>query len=486
MPPKINPNEIQWDAAPSINAGDVQWDNAPSQPEPMTDREAWESSLPVRILRGFEAPAITLMKMIGPDSIKKQLAEIDQLRESGMKKQGNEGFDWGGLVGGLGSGLAVGGPLGKAATAALGPVAGGAATGAAMSAAQPLPGDNELSMDKLKQAGVGGAMGAAFPLAAKAVKGFMGSNQLNPTQQATLREGQQAGYTVPPSMVNPSGLNNTLESIAGKAAVKQEAAFRNQKITNELTAKALGLPKDQPITPGALDTVRAKANQVYDEVANLSPTAKTALRELRDARHKTNLNFTHYQRSADPSALEKADYQKGLAKLFEQELEQEAVKYGKPGLVQALGKSRTTIAKSYEVERALSEADSNVSAPILGRAFDKKGGKAITGELATIGKMREAFDPVMREGAKVPVAGVSGTDAAASAILGTLGYGAGGPAGLAAAALPLARPIARKMALSPTYQKYLAEGMSPQTAALMDALARKAGTMGAVGVGQAQ
>ena len=59
-------------------------------PEPMTDREAWESSMPVRAIRGLEGPAITLLKMVGPESIKGQLAEIDKLRESGMKKRGNE------------------------------------------------------------------------------------------------------------------------------------------------------------------------------------------------------------------------------------------------------------------------------------------------------------------------------------------------------------------------------------------------------------
>lgn len=141
------------------------------QPEPMTDREAWESSLPVRVLRGVEAPAITLMKMVGPDSIKKQLAEIDALRESGMKKRGNEGFDWGGLAGSLGSGVAIGGPLTKAATAVLGPVMGGATSGAAMSMAQPLPGDNELSTDKLAQGATGAVVGGAIPAIAKAMMG---------------------------------------------------------------------------------------------------------------------------------------------------------------------------------------------------------------------------------------------------------------------------------------------------------------------------
>lgn len=461
---------------------------AAPQPEPMTDRERFESSMPVRFLRGVEGPAISIMKMIGPESMKAQLAEIDQLRESGLKKRGEEGFDWAGLLGSLAPGTAIAKGVTKALPAAktlagkmgVGAVAAGAAGGG-----QPLPGDNELSGDKVQQVLTSAAVGGAIPAVTHGIKSFIGTNQLNPTQAATLKQGQQAGYVVPPSTANPSGLNNTLESVAGKAAVGQEAAARNQKITNALTARALGLPKGTPITPSTLKTVRDTAGQVYDEVEKLSPVAKTALKELRDARHKTSLHFDHYFRSADPSALEKAEYHKGLAVLFEQEIESEAMKAGKTKLVKALTDARKTIAKSYDVERALNEADSNVSAPTIGRLFDKKGGKAVTGDLSTVGKMAEAFPSVMREGSKVPTAGVSGTDAAASAILGTLGYGAGGPPGLAAAALPLARPIARNLVLSPTYQKYLAEGMSPQMAALLDAMTTKAVGAGGTTAGRA-
>ncbi|MGL5935840.1 MAG: hypothetical protein ACRCZI_09485, partial [Cetobacterium sp.] len=372
------------------------------------------------------------------------------------------------------------------ATSLLGKMGVGATVGAATSGAQPLPGDNEVSTDKLKQMAGGAVVGGVIPAITQGVKSFFGTNRLNQTQMATLKEGQAAGYTVPPSMVNPSGLNNTVESVAGKAAVGQDAAARNQKITNAMTAKALGLPADQPITPGALKSVRDGADQAYEEVDKLSSTAQTALMELRDARHKTNLNFKHYFKSADPDALDKAEYHKGLSQLFEQEIENEANNAGKPQLVKALKDARVKIAKTYDIEKALSEADSNVSAPTLGRLFDSKGGKAVTGEIATVGKMAEAFPSVMREGAKVPQAGVSGTDAAASAILGTLGYGAAGPAGTVAAAMPLLRPVARKMVLSPTYQKYLAEGIPARYIPIIDAMTQQASGAAGTTVGRNQ
>lgn len=139
-------------------------------PEPMTDREAWESSMPVRALRGIEGPAITLLKMVGPDSIKKQLAEIDQLRESGMKKRGNEGFDWAGMMGSLIPGAAIGGGVAKAMGSAPAVIK-GIASGAATSAAQPLrDGQDELSSEKVNQAIFGGAVGGAIPLVGEGVK----------------------------------------------------------------------------------------------------------------------------------------------------------------------------------------------------------------------------------------------------------------------------------------------------------------------------
>lgn len=410
--------------------------------------------------------------------IDSKLKDLDASKKRGMASYGHdpESMDWWGLAGALLPGAAITKGVASALPSAAGAVTKGMAAGAATAGTQPLhDGQDEFFAEKAKQTGIGALFGGATAAIGKGLEKFIGRNQLNPTQAATLEEGKAAGYVTPPSSVNPSGLNNTLESIAGKAAVGQEAAAKNQKITNIMTAKALGLPTDQPVTPSALKSVRDAAGQVYEEVEQLSPTAKAALRELKDARHKTSLHFDHYFKSKDPAALEKAEYHKGLTELFEQELEGEAGKAGRAKLVKELADARMKIAKTYDVERALGEADSNVSAPILGRAFDKKGGKAVTGELATIGKMAEAFPAVMREGAKIPTAGVSGTDAAASAILGTLGYGAGGPPGMAAAALPLLRPIARHAVLSPFYQKHLAGGIPERYLPLVEAMMEQAG-----------
>ena len=137
--------------------------------------------MPVRAIRGLEGPAITLLKMVGPESIKGQLAEIDKLRESGMKKRGNEGFDWAGLVGSL----VPGGAIAKGVTGALptaaslaGKMGIGATVGAATSAAQPLPnGQDELSLDKLKQVGAGAVVGGAIPAVVQAAQALKAAGE---------------------------------------------------------------------------------------------------------------------------------------------------------------------------------------------------------------------------------------------------------------------------------------------------------------------
>ncbi len=141
-------------------------------------------------------------------------------------------------------------------------------------------------------------------------------------------------------------------------------------------------------------------------------------------------------------------------------------------------------AKSYDIERALNLGDSTVSAPIIGRQLDKTGTAGKSGALSIIGKMAEAFPSVMREGGRVPSPGVSGTDAAMSAMLGVGGGAAAGPAGILAAGLPLLRSPARNLVLSPAYQKF-ATSDPTKFQAIIDALAQQGAGAAGTSVGRA-
>lgn len=276
----------------------------------------------------------------------------------------------------------------------------------------------------------------------------------NEVRDKTLADAKAAGYVVSPSEVNPSAVNKILESVAGKAATKQEASNRNQAVTSELAAQELGFPKGTAITEGKLDAYRDKVAAPYREVAALSPRAEVALEQLKDTRFEANAYAKHYAVSADPKSLANEKALRAKADALETQIEKIAIKAGRPDLVDDLRAARTQIAKSYDIERALNVGDAGVSAPALGRALDK--GKPLSGGLETAGRFAEAFPSVAREGAKVPAPGVSKVAAALSAVLGVGGMAAMGPAGVAAAALPLASGPTRSLILSKPYQSLMA------------------------------
>lgn len=94
------------------------------------------------------------------------------------------------------------------------------------------------------------------------------------TKSAPLVAARQAGYVVPPSDALGKGGavglgSRALEGLAGSAKLKTDASIRNQQVTNDLAAQALGLPKGTLLTPDILDSVRAPAEAVYQKMASL-------------------------------------------------------------------------------------------------------------------------------------------------------------------------------------------------------------------------
>ena len=298
------------------------------------------------------------------------------------------------------------------------------------------------------------AVSVATPLAARTMTGSSANKATlaNPVKTQTIRDAQAAGYVIPPSAVKPSFTTNKLESVGGKAAVKQEAAVRNQEVTNKLAAKAIGLPETEPITPSAVLSVRTEANKVYERVADLSPRAKSALDRLKEERLNASDGWMEYARTRRADARRAAVSSDAKVGQLERVIAKEATKAGEPGLTAELSRARTLIAKTYNVEDAMNIGSGNVDAGYIGRMLDR--GAPLTGELKVIGKFAQAFPAITREG--VTSAGVSGTEAGMAAMLGTGGYAAaGGPVGLAAAGLPLLRSPARSALLSGAYQRRL-------------------------------
>lgn len=276
------------------------------------------------------------------------------------------------------------------------------------------------------------------------------AREQNAVRDETLKMAKEEGYVVPKSAVDPSFVNNRLESIAGKAAIGQQAAVKNQQVTNAIARREAGLAPNQAISEEALAAASQKASAPYREVAAISKSAAADLEALKQTRADANAYYKHYNVSADPASLVKAREASAQAATLEKQIEQAAISAGKPSLVLDLKKARQQIAKINDVERALNVATGDVSASILGRALDK--GKPLTGGLETAGRFAQAFPSYAREGAAVPTPGVSKSEALASMILGLGGHAALGPMGWALAGAPLASGPIRSGLLSQPYQ----------------------------------
>lgn len=379
----------------------------------------------------------------------------------------------GGVAGNVGGNVVTMAPL--AVVPGANTVAAAGALGLTAAALQP----TETTGERLKNMGVGFGLGAgtqflgnmaASNLQARAQAKNAAADAAesrNAVRDRTLKAAQDEGFVVPPSAVKQSGLVRRLESVAGKAAIGQEAAVRNQAVTNKLAARELGIPENTPITEDVLNAFRDRIAAPYREVAGLAGDQRTygglrvgdqvisdtrqvsrnvgkdLLGELKDARFEANAQWKFYDRSADPNALKAAEAASARAAEIETTLEGIAQAAGKPELVQQLRDARTAIAKSFDIERALNDATGDVSARVLSKR------PYLTGPLETAANFYKAFPNYARDGARIPTPGVSKTEALAAAALGSVG-------GPFAAGLPFVSGPVRSMLLSPSAQRTLA------------------------------
>lgn len=273
----------------------------------------------------------------------------------------------------------------------------------------------------------------------------------NALKDKTLADARKEGYVVPPSAAGGNWFTRRLESIAGKAAIGQDAAVRNQEVTNRIARRELGLPEDQPISMAALEARRDMLAKPYRDVAAMNKQAGPLLEDLKQSRLDANRYFRHFDMQGDPKSLAEGQKLLTRAEAIEQRLELMAKRAMKPQLVKELRQARKEIAKTHDVERALNVATGDVSASVLGRAIDK--GKPISGGLATAGKFQQAFPAYARDGERIPTPGVSKSEMLFGGLLGLGGYGVAGPAGTLLAAAPLVSGPIRAMLLSKPIQR---------------------------------
>jgi hypothetical protein len=255
-------------------------------------------------------------------------------------------------------------------------------------------------------------------------------------------------------MVKPSFKNQFIESVAGKQATQQIASTKNTAVTEGLVRQALGIADDVPLSQGTLENLRKTAGKAYAEVSSLSPQAAADLEALKVARNEASGWFAAYNRSARPDDLVKAKEARALTETLEKALERHAEEAGKSSLIPALRDARKQIAKTYTVGRALNDAAGTVDARVLGRMHEK--GAPLSDGLDVAGKFASAFPSVAKSPQQVGSPGAHNLRSIASMFMGGGGFAAGGPLGMAAAAVPwVAPPVARSLMFSPSAQRGL-------------------------------
>lgn len=248
-------------------------------------------------------------------------------------------------------------------------------------------------------------------------------------RQQTLADGRRVGYVVPPATTNPSGANTFLESFGGKIATAQDAAIKNQEITNMLAKRAIGISDDTPLTLESLKAIRREAGENYETLRNAGMvmiddassksldalSSKFTGNNIKDAIGGGNdiakivaaikSNPLNGDTAVDAMALlrDKADVayrggEKELGKAYKQisKIIEDLMEKKLSG--EALSRfkgARELIAKTYSVESAFNQATGNVVSNKLASQLGK--GKPLSGDLKLAARFGQAFPKASRE-----------------------------------------------------------------------------------------
>jgi hypothetical protein len=340
--------------------------------------------------------------------------------------------------------------------------------------------------------------------------------EANVVRDANLLAAQKEGYIVTPGSLDPTGANILKERIAGKTHLEQLASIKNQKTTDNLARRAVGLPENAELTPEVMKGIREAeytkgyaplktlgtiaADDAYiDDLARIEATytgpsksfpeavpdevgkliskytvdkfdAADAVDVVKNLREQASANFRKGENALAKSQLDISTALEGrIARVLETS--------GDPnlaGLLEQFRASRQRMAVSHTVEEAIRKGSGSVDAKKLAR--DIQNDKFMTGDLKTAAEFANTFPRVNVAPSSIGTPG-AGTMLGRS-FGGALGAGTGfliggGPGAVAGAAAPelisagmreymLSRTGQRRIA--PNYDRYkgLAEGLTDE------------------------
>ena len=331
-----------------------------------------------------------------------------------------------------------------------------------------------------------------------------------PTPRRQVAESAaEEGYVTPASVRGEAGLPGLAEGLGGKIKTGQQAIEINQKTTNRLANRAVGLPDEIPMSVEILQGIRAEAGQAFEAIRNtgrvftdnrfkrdLSGAVKqfkSAARDFPELAKTEIIDLVDSLRVAEFNAgsgidamsllRNKADVafrsgDKALGRSYraasaaiEGVLERHLARGGDVGLLDSFKQARQQIAETFSVEEALQgRITGEVNATNL--AAQLKKGKPLTGDLRTIADFANTFPSISRLFIGRPQA-FSPLDLIGGAIGGTgaiIGGAAGlGPVSVLPLAAVIARPLLRRGALrklgrQATEQTRVAPGVIPGAA----------------------
>ena len=481
-------------------------------------------SLPVNIATGAaKAPAgvyQALTKLFGSNAGDVPVDVINQIERGTQAQMGDVGSavnQVGSVIGQTAPFLAGGNAIGQIPSFAQ-KVGTGIKTGLLSGLATPEEtGLNEQNFIKAKgqnlalQSGIGGAfplVGAGMSKVVSALRG----DKLSPQMISAVEKARETGYTVPPTQAGGGLVNRLLEGVAGKISTLQEASVRNQAITDKLAKKALGLPEDAVLTSDLIKSIRNDAGQAYENL-KLSGTVKTSPKfiqaldnikpyqdaiqaakdfpdelanpiiktidslkrpnfDVNSAVSKINLlrNDADIAFRKGDTALAKAN--KDASQVLENTIENHLANTKQTELLDKFRQARQTIAKTYEVEKAMNATTGTVNAQKLAARLQAK--KPLSGELKDIAEFGQAFPKASQTPERIGgTIGISPLDATAAGLTfgGSLlgGEDKGSSAFNAALALGI-RPTARKLVLSAPMQNRLIQQQTTAPGSIRQAL----------------
>ena len=256
---------------------------------------------------------------------------------------------------------------------------------------------------------------------------------LNVKKNTRYKKLSDEGYQFIPSQINNAKFNDKLkEASIGTGKASEIAREANQKVTNRLTRKYLGVSDDTPLDLDLLNNIRRQNGKIYAQIDNLParPSLTKKVDEIRDTkilmpdgkdtfkvsgkgedivlkqyrngreiledlkttRFDSSSEWNYFKRTGDPAVRKKAVLLDKKIEKLEDELIDIAKYNNKENLIPELKKARTQIAKAHLVQKALNDVSGNVNAQVISKlAYDKK---LLDPNIQAVAKMNKGYKDI--------------------------------------------------------------------------------------------